>query len=226
MWPSPTGTEVTNNHLRAIEHSGGYVGGAYDGDRMVGACLAFVGRSRSHDPSVGFHTHLHSHMAAVLPEAADRGIGTAIKLHQRAWALQHEIDRIVWTYDPLVRRNARLNLVKLGGVGVEYLVDFYGQMDDDLNRGEPSDRLLLQWDLATQRVSDALAGTTSALSSDDWIAGGPSPRCSSTREALSSWRRPRRCGSSPPPRTSWRSGTPTRSSRTGGGSTCARSSSR
>jgi predicted GNAT superfamily acetyltransferase len=172
VWPSPTGTEVTNNHLRAIEHSGGYVGGAYDGDRMVGACLAFVGRSRSHDPSVGFHTHLHSHMAAVLPEAADRGIGTAIKLHQRAWALQHEIDRIVWTYDPLVRRNARLNLVKLGGVGVEYLVDFYGQMDDDLNRGEPSDRLLLQWDLATQRVSDALAGTTSALSSDDWIAVG------------------------------------------------------
>ena len=101
VWPSPTGTEVTNNHLRAIEHSGGYVGGAFDDGVMVGACLAFVGRTRSHDRALGWHTHLHSHMAAVLPQAADRGIGTAIKLHQRAWSLRHDIDRIVWTYDPL-----------------------------------------------------------------------------------------------------------------------------
>lgn len=169
VWPSPTGTEVTSNHLRAIEHSGGYVGGAYDGDDLVGACLAFVGRSMG---SHGYHVHLHSHMAAVLPRAADRGIGTAIKLHQRAWALWHEIDRIVWTFDPLVRRNARLNLAKLGGVGVEYLVDFYGRMDDALNKGEPSDRLLLHWDLASQRVADALAGTTVPLSRDGWVAVG------------------------------------------------------
>ena len=172
VWPSPTGTEVTNNHLRAIEHSGGYVGGAFDGDVMVGACLAFVGRTRSHDPELGWHTHLHSHMAAVLPQAADRGIGTAIKLHQRAWSLRHGIDRIVWTYDPLVRRNARLNLMKLGGIAVEYLVDFYGEMVDDLNKGEPSDRLLLQWDLGSERVEGALAGTSAALSSDDWLAVG------------------------------------------------------
>lgn len=169
VWPGPTGTEVTSNHLRAIEHSGGYVGGAYDGEEMVGACLAFVGRTMG---SHGYHVHLHSHMAAVLPQAADRGIGTALKLHQRSWALWHEIDRIVWTFDPLVRRNARLNLTKLGGIGVEYLVDFYGQMDDALNRGEPSDRLLLQWDLAAPRVADALAGTTVPLSRDGWVAVG------------------------------------------------------
>jgi predicted GNAT superfamily acetyltransferase len=172
VWPSPTGTEVTNNHLRAIEHSGGYVGGAFDDGVMVGACLAFLGRTRSHDPVLGWHTHLHSHMAAVLPQAADRGIGTAIKLHQRAWSLRHDIDRIVWTYDPLVRRNARLNLMKLGGIAVEYLVDFYGEMVDDLNKGEPSDRLLLQWDLASTRAADALAGTTTPMSSDDWVAVG------------------------------------------------------
>ena len=171
VWPNPAGgTEVTNNHLRAVEHSGGYVGGAFDDDALVGACLAFLGRS--HDPELGFHTHLHSHMAAVLPRAADRGIGTAIKLHQRAWSLHRGIDRIVWTFDPLVRRNARLNLMKLGGIGVEYLVDFYGQMDDELNKGEPSDRLLLQWDLASERVADALAGTTAALVRDDWVAVG------------------------------------------------------
>ena len=170
VWPTaPGATEITQNLLRAIEHAGGYVGGAYAEGRMVGSCLAIVGRSRGEH---GWHTHLHSHVAAALPGFADRGIGTALKLHQRAWALQSDIDRIVWTFDPLVRRNARLNLVKLGGVGVDYLVDFYGVMDDALNVGDESDRLLLQWDLASPRVVDALAGNTPAMSGQDWLALG------------------------------------------------------
>lgn len=169
-WPNPAGgTEVTSNHLRAIEHAGGYVAGAYDGGAMVGACLGFLGRSGPVDDR---HLHLHSHMAAVVPGAADRGIGAALKLHQRAWALEEGIDRIVWTFDPLVRRNARLNLIKLGGIGVEYLVDFYGQMDDALNQGEPSDRIMLQWDVLSSRVAEALAGATVARPRDEWIAVG------------------------------------------------------
>ena len=170
VWPTvPGATEITQNLLRAIEHAGGYVGGAYDGTRMVGSCLAIVGRSRGEH---GWHTHLHSHVAAALPGFADRGIGTSLKLHQRAWALDQDIDRIVWTFDPLVRRNARLNLVKLGGVGVEYLVDFYGVMDDALNAGDESDRLLLQWDLASPRVAAALDGDAPARSRADWLADG------------------------------------------------------
>jgi predicted GNAT superfamily acetyltransferase len=180
VWPTvPGATEITQNLLRAIEHAGGYVGGAYDGDRMVGSCLAIVGRSRG---AHGWHTHLHSHVAAALPGFADRGIGTSLKLHQRAWALDHDIDRIVWTFDPLVRRNARLNLVKLGGVGVEYLVDFYGVMEDALNAGDESDRLLLQWDLASSRVSDALAGRAPARSRDEWLADGALDRLVATEE--------------------------------------------
>lgn len=174
VWPTvPGATEITGNLLRAMEHAGGYVGGAYAGGTMVGACLAFVGRARGEH---GWHTHLHSHVAAALPGRADRGIGTALKLHQRAWALGQDIDRIVWTFDPLVRRNARLNLVKLGGVGVEYLVNFYGQMDDALNAGEESDRLLLRWDLASDRVVDALAGAAAPMSRDAWRALGATDR--------------------------------------------------
>jgi predicted GNAT superfamily acetyltransferase len=170
VWPTvPGATEITQNLLRAIEHAGGYVGGAYDGSRMVGACLAIVGRSRGEH---GWHTHLHSHVAAALPGFVDRGIGTSLKLHQRAWALSQDIDRIVWTFDPLVRRNARLNLVKLGGIGREYLVDFYGVMDDALNAGDESDRLLLQWDLASPRVAAALAGQAPARSRADWVERG------------------------------------------------------
>ena len=170
VWPTfPGATEITGNLLRAMEHAGGYVGGAYVEGRMVGSCLAFVGRTRDEH---GWHTHLHSHVAAALPGFADRGIGTALKLHQRAWALGQGIDRIVWTFDPLVRRNARLNLVKLGGAGVEYLVNFYGEMDDALNVGDESDRLLLQWDLASPRVADALSGRAAPLSRAEWLALG------------------------------------------------------
>jgi len=109
---------------------------------------------------------------ADLPGFEDRGIGTSLKLHQRAWALDQGIDRIMWTFDPLVRRNARLNLVKLGGVGVEYLVDFYGAMDDPLNAGDASDRLLVQWDLASARVDAALMGAEPAISAAQVRARG------------------------------------------------------
>jgi predicted GNAT superfamily acetyltransferase len=76
-----------------------------------------------------------------------RGIGLALKLHQRQWALARGIKRITWTYDPLIRRNAYFNLVKLGARPEEYLTSFYGAMDDAINGGDESDRVLTAWDL-------------------------------------------------------------------------------
>ena len=48
------------------------------------------------------------------PEARGTGIGRAIKLHQREWAAANGIATIVWTFDPLVRRNAWFNIAVLG----------------------------------------------------------------------------------------------------------------
>lgn len=147
VWPGPDGgTQVTSNLLTAIAHSGGYVSVARDlpsGD-PVAAVVSIVGRHRT-DHGV-WESHLHSHMAAVLDHVRDRGIGAAIKHDQRAWAAEHDIPLIGWTFDPLVRRNARLNLLKLGARVAEYLPDFYGQMDDALNRGDRTDRLFVWWD--------------------------------------------------------------------------------
>jgi predicted GNAT superfamily acetyltransferase len=169
-WPTVVGaTEVTSNMIRAIEHAGGYVSGAYVDGEIVGACLAILGRRRE---DVGWHTHLHSHMAATVPGRADRGVGTALKLHQRAWSLAHDIDRVEWTFDPLVRRNARLNLLKLGVVAEHYLVDFYGRMDDAINAGEPSDRLLARWDVASPRVASALDGSLPRRSREELLTEG------------------------------------------------------
>ncbi|NDA11910.1 MAG: hypothetical protein EBZ15_04640 [Actinobacteria bacterium] len=84
-------------------------------------------------------------MAGVVEGYRNRHVGTAIKLHQRAWALSCGIDTVVWSFDPLVRRNARLNVQKLGTHVRDYMPNFYGNMDDAINAGDPSDRVFAWW---------------------------------------------------------------------------------
>lgn len=152
VWPLDSGgTNVMANLLRALVHSGGYASVAVDTQtgQAVGAALAVVGRHRETpgDHDSPWHTHLHSHMAGVLEEHRNRSIGTAIKLHQRAWSLDMDIDTIMWSFDPLVRRNAWLNLHKLGTQVRGYEPNFYGDMDDAINAGDPSDRVFAWWSL-------------------------------------------------------------------------------
>lgn len=156
VWPSADGgTQLATNLMRAIVHSGGYASAAYRDGQPIGAAFGVAGRHRS---GGHWHVHLHSHMAAVLDPYRDQHIGSALKLHQRVWALQNDIDTIVWTFDPLVRRNARVNLVKLG-VDVEgFEPDFYGDMDDGINSGDPTDRLFAWWRVGSSRVASAMRG--------------------------------------------------------------------
>jgi predicted GNAT superfamily acetyltransferase len=149
-----TGPPLPCDVMRAVEHCGGYVFGAYTDERMVGASVGFLGLE--HRKPV-----LHSHISGAVVQG--RGVGLALKLHQRAWALDRGITAITWTFDPLVRRNAWFNLAKLGAVGVEYLVDFYGAIADGLNRGDSSDRLLTRWDLGTTRCGPVLPGSARLL---------------------------------------------------------------
>jgi predicted GNAT superfamily acetyltransferase len=124
--------------LRAIEHAGGYVAGAFSENRMVGGSLGFLGRHRG-------ALALHSHVTGILPGVRQTGLGRQMKLHQREWAAEQGLDTIVWTFDPLVRRNAWFNLAVLGAGVDGYLVDFYGPMADSINGRDPSDRLLVAW---------------------------------------------------------------------------------
>lgn len=131
--------------LVAMAFAGNHVSGAFAADgTMVGACAGFFGT-----PLGGL---LHSHIAAARP-GAGRGVGTALKLHQRAWCADRGIDVIAWTYDPLIARNAWFNLGRLGAHVEAYLVDFYGPMDDGLNAGEESDRLLVHWPVEPAEVA-------------------------------------------------------------------------
>jgi len=136
-WAMDSGTEITPNLLQAMVHSGAYLSGAFIGDKCVGAAFAF--------PATTEGLHLHSHMTAVLDDYRDQGIGYALKIDQWQWAKKNNYKEITWTFDPLVARNAKLNLTKLGVEISAYYPNFYGDMPDELNAGDESDRIMASW---------------------------------------------------------------------------------
>lgn len=127
--------------IHALGASGNVPWGAFDGQEMIGYVLGWTGV----DPEDGLHTH--SHMLAALPERRHHGVGYALKLAQRAQAIEQGIRLVRWTFDPLIARNAYFNLWKLGAVADRFHRNFYGEMTDSLNRGERSDRFVVRWDL-------------------------------------------------------------------------------
>jgi predicted GNAT superfamily acetyltransferase len=138
--------------LTALAHAGAQVSGAYRDGELVGATAAFLGLADDGE------VFLHSHVTGVLPGADGRGVGRALKWHQRAWCLQRGIGRVRWTFDPLIRRNAVFNLVHLGAGVVAWHDDVYGRMQDERNAGAPTDRLVVDWDLDAPRVLAAAQG--------------------------------------------------------------------
>ena len=136
-WTPHDGTEITPNLLQAMVHSGSYLSGAFIDGKCVGAAFAF--------PATTGGLHLHSHMTAVLDEYRDQGVGYALKIDQWHWAKKNNYTEISWTFDPLVSRNAKLNLIKLGVNISSYHPNFYGDMPDALNAGDESDRLMVSW---------------------------------------------------------------------------------
>lgn len=137
VWTAPL-APMPHDVMRSLVHAGGRVHAAFRDGQLLGAAVAVFG-----PPADG---ECYSLIAAVSPHAEGGGIGLALKLAQRAWALRAGAERMRWTFDPLLRRNARFNLSQLGAVGTEYLVDFYGEVADGVNDTE-TDRLAVTWDL-------------------------------------------------------------------------------
>jgi len=131
---------------------GGQVFGAFDGQRLVGFCLAIPGLK------AGGKGYLHSHMLGVLPEYSNRGLGRAIKLAQREEALERGIDLIEWTFDPLELKNAYFNIEKLGAIIRRYVPNQYGTTSSFLHGGLPTDRCTAEWWIDSDRAHAAVNG--------------------------------------------------------------------
>lgn len=130
----------THQTLTAIKN-GGLVLGAYDDQKLVGFQYSFPGYD-------GNSVYLCSHMLGIDHSYRNKGIGNLLKIAQREEALKLGYSLITWTYDPLESVNGYLNIAKLGGVCSHYVENCYGDMDDLLNNGIPSDRFLVEWHIS------------------------------------------------------------------------------
>jgi predicted GNAT superfamily acetyltransferase len=131
---------------------GGQVLGAYAGSKMVAFCLCIPGLKRGAKP------YLHSHMLGVSPEYRNSGLGRALKLKQREYALSAGVDLIEWTFDPLEIKNAFFNIEKLGAIARRYVHNQYGTSTSHLHGGLPTDRLVAELWNRSQRVEAAAQG--------------------------------------------------------------------
>jgi predicted GNAT superfamily acetyltransferase len=154
VWPGPDLDIVPRDMLLAAVHNGGLALGAWVGDELVGVVFGFPGFYPTPD---GPRLKHHSHLLAVHPDWRGKGVGFALKRAQWQMIRKQGLDRITWTYDPLLSRNAHLNIARLGAVCNTYLRSEYGEMRDSLNIGLPSDRFQVDWWLNTKRVERRLS---------------------------------------------------------------------
>ena len=141
------GSEV----LQVTQKYGGVVLGALAKGKLLGFIYAFLARYQ------GRVVHW-SHMMAVEKHHRDLGLGFKMKLAHRELALQEGIKSICWTYDPLESRNAALNIARLGALVEEYLPDCYGRFPSMIEKGLPSDRFVVNWQIGSTHVVRRLRG--------------------------------------------------------------------
>ena len=129
---------------------GGQVIGAWDGGMLVGFAFSIPGVRNG-------HSYLHSHMLAVKEGHRNTGLGRRIKLFQREDAIAHGYELLEWTFDPLEIKNAYLNLDRLGAIARRYNINQYGITSSPLQGFLPTDRLVAEWWLKSQRVEVLLS---------------------------------------------------------------------
>lgn len=154
--------------LKVGQRIGGVTAGAFD---PQGTLLGFVfGLTGVEDGGRIVHW---SDMLAVRRDVRNHGIGRRLKEFQRATLRKLQVEIIYWTFDPLVARNAHLNLNRLGARVIEYVPDMYGTTDSPLHRGLGTDRFVVGWDTgvtgapALRRVSAAGAPAVNGTAPDD-----------------------------------------------------------
>lgn len=140
IWGESFTEVVPSTILQISQRVGGVAAGAFDGNgRLLGFVFGITGLD-----AAGRKVHW-SDMLAVREECRNLGIGRRLKDFQREMMEARGVEEILWTFDPLVARNAHLNLVRLGARVVEYVPDMYGATDSPLHQGVGTDRFVVSW---------------------------------------------------------------------------------
>lgn len=177
VWPGDEAEIVPTHLLITAAHNGGLVIGAFLNDaadlengpptdeapaygetppdaELIGFVFGFTGLYFTPDGPRPKHC---SHMLAVHLDHRHRGAGFLLKRAQWQMIRRQGLDRITWTYDPLLGVNAGLNITRLGAVCSTYIRDAYGSLRDALNAGLPTDRFQVDWWINSARVNHRLS---------------------------------------------------------------------
>jgi predicted GNAT superfamily acetyltransferase len=173
IWGGGEVEVVPAHFMIALAHNGGLALGAFEGDRLVGVLIGFLGTDSASPERVAMARLKHcSHQLGVHPDYQDRGVGVMLKTAQRGFVLEQGIRLITWTYDPLLSRNAHVNIRRLGAVCRTYLREEYGNMRDAINMGIPSDRFQVDWWITSNRVQTRLSGARRPLDLAHFLSAG------------------------------------------------------
>ncbi len=143
-WGMNTMDQLVKDMIAAMRFHGGLALIAMEDGNAIGMHFSFTGRRNG-------KIYLYSHMTGVLSDKKYSGVGFKLKMRQKEWAMENGFDLIAWTYDPLMGLNANFNIRKIGAIARTYLRNFYGDMEDSLNYGIPSDRFVAEWRILDDR---------------------------------------------------------------------------
>ena len=149
VWQFSDADTIPLRMFVVAEKIGGQIIGAFDGKQLVGFSLSLPAVRKG-------KSYLHSHMLAVSDQHRNAGLGRKMKLFQREDAIARGFDLIEWTFDPLEIKNAYFNIERLGAIVRRYSVNQYGISSSPLQGGLPTDRLIAEWWLQSNRVESLL----------------------------------------------------------------------
>jgi predicted GNAT superfamily acetyltransferase len=142
IWGAGFSDRVPAAILRVAQKIGGVSAGAFDPDgRLLGFVFGLTGVR-------GGRIVHWSDMLAVREDARGKRLGERLKQYQRELVRGVGVETMLWTFDPLVARNAHFNLNRLRTGIAEYAPNLYGSNTGSVLHGSlPTDRFIAEWDL-------------------------------------------------------------------------------
>ncbi|KAA8922293.1 hypothetical protein [Thermoplasma sp.] len=138
-WKTDSVDGAFRDTIASMRYHGGLLLGAFDDDgRIIGMSFGYPGFRNG-------KVYLYSHMAGVVEGRKYSNVGYSLKMKQRELAGSMGYDLIAWTFDPFNPLNAYFNISKLGAITRTYIKNFYGTMNDGINRGMRTDRVVAEW---------------------------------------------------------------------------------